>query len=260
MTGKLRLVFHNLPLVEAAVRASFNAPKPLTYSLVNSIARELSPSFPKVDEPKQLEVAPGAGETQFAFGPGCLPGAVYTGQKDGLFVSVQPQVIVARWVKHPSLQNPAYPRFPALRGALWSAVEAFRKGCGDDYPGISVVNMSYVNFVASSDPAGFLKTYFSSEAQLRAMNNARQVRKLEAGWSESNDLDVRFAVEQAAAKGPDGATQGFRLTTAAGLRLGESVDAKSGLETVHDTLQEFFLRLISKEARREWQLQEPVNA
>jgi len=260
MTTKLRLDFGNLPLVEAAVRASFNGPKPLTYSLVNLVANELGPSFPRLEEPKQLEVAPGAGEIPFTIGPGYLSGAVYTGNTDGLSVSVQPQVIVARWVKHPSLQNPAYPRFPALRGALWSAVEAFRKGCGDDYPGISVVNMSYVNFVASSDPAGFLKTYFSPESQLRAMDKARQVRKLEAGWSEGDDLDVRFAVEQAAAKVPDGVTQGFRLTTAAGLRLGESVDAKSGLETVHDTLQDFFLRLISPEARREWELQESVNA
>ncbi len=259
MTTKLRLDFENLPLVEAAVRASFNGPKTLTYSLLNLIARELDPSFPRLEEPKQLDIAPGSGDTQIAFGPGYLPGAVYTGNRDGLSISVQSQVIVSRWVRHPGLQNPNYPRFAALRDALWIAVEAFRKGCGDEYPGIGVVNMSYVNFVASGDPAGFLKTYFSPDSQLRAMDQAHQVRKLEASWSEGDDLDVRFAVEQAAANLPEGVTPGFRLTTAAGLRFGESQDAKTGLEKVHYRLQEFFLKLISKRAKVEWKLKECPN-
>jgi uncharacterized protein (TIGR04255 family) len=262
MARKLRLDFKSLPLIEAAVRASFNGPRALTYTLVYSIAQELGGSFPSLEEPKQLEVAPGTGETPFTIGPGYLSGAVYTGNKHGLSVSVQPQVIVARWTKHPhpGMANPDYPRFPAVRDALWTTVEAFRKGCGDEYPGISVVNMSYVNFVPSGDSAGFLKTYFSSESQLHVMDKAKQVRKLEAGWSEGDDLDVRFAVEQATARMPDGVTAGYRLTTAAGLRLGESVDAKSGLETVHYRLQEFFLELISEQARTEWKLEEPAHA
>lgn len=260
MAAKSRLDFDNLPLVEAAVRVSFNSPKALTYSLVYSVGANLSPAFPAIVEPTQLDVAPGAGETRIEIGPGYLPGALYTGQNSGLSVSVQPQVIVARWVRHPGLKQPEYPRYGALRDALWSAVEAFRKACGDDFPGIGVVNMSYVNFVPVSDSATFLKTYFSAEAQLRAMDRAREVRKLEAAWSEGDDFDVRFAIEQAAAKLPDRVAQGYRLTTAAGLRLGESLDPKSGLEKVHDVLQKFFLVLISAQAKKEWQLREPRNA
>jgi uncharacterized protein (TIGR04255 family) len=260
MTAKLRLDFDNLPLVEAAVRVSFNGPTALTYSLVNSIAAELKPSFPTLAESEQLEIAPGAVGTQVAIGPNYLPGAVYTGHTSGLSVHVQSQVIVARWVRHPGLKQPEYPRYGALRDALWSAVDSFRKACSDEFPGMAVVNMSYVNFVPVSDSAIFLKTYFSAEAQLRAMDRAREVRKLEAAWSEGDDFDVRFAIEQAAAKFPDRVAQGYRLTTAAGLRLGESLDAKSGLETVHDVLQEFFLVLISAQAKKEWQLREPRNA
>ncbi len=260
MTTKFRLDFGNLPLVEAAVRVSFNGPKALTYSLVNLIATELKPSFPTLAESEQLEIAPGAVETQVTIGPNYLPGAVYTGHTSGLSVHVQSQVIVARWVRHPGLKQPEYPRYGALRDALWSAVESFRKACGDEFPGMAVVNMSYVNFVPVSDSAAFLKTYFSAEAQLRAMDRAREVRKLEAAWSEGDDFDVRFAIEQAAAKFPDRVAQGYRLTTAAGLRLGESLDAKSGLEKVHDVLQAFFLVLISAQAKKEWQLREPRNA
>lgn len=259
MTTKVRLDFDNLPLIEAAVRASFDGPKALNYSLVNSIHADLKPSFPTLTESKQLEIAPGAGGVQAEFGPGYLPGAVYTGHESGLSVSVQPQVIVARWSKRPGLIEPEYPRYEALRDSLWNTVEAFRKACGDDYPGITVVNMSYVNFIPLLDPSSVLTAYFSDGAHLRIMRNARQVRKLEAAWSEGDDLDVRFALEQAAAKLPDGVTQGYRLTTAAGLRLGESLDAKSGLEKVHDALQGFFLGLISARAKKEWKLQGPKN-
>ena len=260
MTAKLGLEFGNLPLVEAAVRASFNDPKALSYSLVNSIHADLKPSFPALTESQQLEIAPGAGARSVEIGPGYLPGAVYTGHTGGISVHVQPQVIVARWSKRPGLTDPEYPRYQELCNALWTAVEAFRKGCGEDHPGIAVVNMSYINFVPSSDAAAFLRTYLSKESQLRAMDNAQQVRKLEAAWTEGDDLDVRFAVEQATANLPDGPTSGFRFTTAAGLRLKESVDAKSGLEKVHATLQEFFLKLISEDAKSEWKLREGPNA
>lgn len=259
MAGKLRLKFDNLPLVEAAVRASFNVPKALSYALINSVHAELKSQFPALAESTQIEVAPGSGQFQAEFGPGCIPGAVYTGHPLGVSVHVQPQVVVARWSKRPGLDDPHYPDYERLRDSLWIAVEAFERGCGTDYPGIAVVNMSYVNFIPALDPAAILKTYFSEDAHLRAMDKARQVRKLEAAWSEGDDLDVRFALEQAAAKLPDGITQGYRLTTVAGLRLGGSVDPRIGLERVHDALQEFFNKLISPEAKKEWKLRENQN-
>lgn len=259
MTAKLTLDFENLPLVEAAVRVSFQTAVGLSYSLVYSVYEKLKSSFPLLTESQQFEVVPGAGGTQVDFGPAYLPGAVFTGDKSGLSVHVQPQVIVARWTKRPGVIKSEYPRYQALHDSLWKTIEAFRLACGDRFPGIAVVNMSYVNFIPSLNTATFLKTYFSKESQLGAMKNAVQVRKLEAAWSENDDLDVRFAVEQGAAKLPDGVTSGYRLTTAAGLRLGESVTAKSGLEEVHNALQRFFLELISEQAKREWKLQEAAN-
>ncbi|MCH8149248.1 MAG: hypothetical protein IH987_14905 [Planctomycetes bacterium] len=253
------LEFDNLPLVEAAVRASFNGPSALTYSLINAIATTLKSSFPQLTESKQFEAVPGAGQFQAEIGPAYLPGAVYAGHTSGITLSVQPQVIVARWVKHPSLNEQKYPRFGELRRALWNAVEAFRKASGNEFPGIAVVNMSYVNFIPASDPSAVLKTYFAEKTRLGAMDSARQVRKLEAAWSNDDNLDVRFSLEQATAKLPAGVEQGYRLTTAAGLRMVESVDAKAGLEVVHDTLQTFFLELISQQAKDEWQYREVVN-
>lgn len=259
MSNNQGLEFDSLPLVEAAVRASFNRPSALTYSLINAIAAALKPSFPDLTESQQFEGVPGTGLIPPEIGPSYLPGAVYSGHASDITLGIQSQVIVARWVKHPSLNEQKYPRFGALRRALWSAVEAFRKASGDEYPGIAVVNMSYVNFIPVSDPSAVLKTYFAEKTRLRAMDNARQIRKLEAAWSKDDNLDVRFSLEQATAKLPSGVAQGYRLTTAAGLRLAESVDAQAGLDVVHDTLQTFFLELISQQAKDEWQYREVVN-
>jgi uncharacterized protein (TIGR04255 family) len=260
MAKALKLDFDNLPLVEAAVRASFNGPTALSYRLINSVHSDLSAYFPDLAEAQQLEIAPGAGEARIEFGPGYLPGAVYGGHASGLSVHLQPQVVVARWTKRPANPAAEYPRYPALRDSIWRAVEAFRKGSGDEFPGIAVVNMSYVNFIPRAEPARVIKKYFSTYAQLPAMDNARQIRKLEGAWSESDKLDVRFSLEQAEAKLQDGVTPGYRLTTAAGLRLGEALDAKSGLDKVHESLQEFFLKLISKQAQEEWKLRGIKNA
>lgn len=256
MMTQSALVFDNLPLVEVAVRVGFAGPKALTYSLVNALAQELKPSFPTLEESKQHEAVPGAGTAQIEIGPNYLPGATYVGHKDGLSISLQPQVIVGRWLRHPGLRKPEYPRYPALRDSVWTAVDSLIRASGDEHPGIDVVNMSYVNFIPVSDPSTVLKDYFSGQAHLRAMDEARQVRKLEAAWTEDDELDVRFAIEQATARLGDSVKHGYRLTTAAGLRLKESKDAKSALERVHDALQVFFLSLISKQAKKEWKFQE----
>ncbi|MCH8806692.1 MAG: hypothetical protein IH986_11460 [Planctomycetes bacterium] len=250
--------FGNLPLIEAAVRASFHGSVPLSYDIVNLVADRLKPTFPQLAEPKQIEIAPGAGPSPAEFGPAFLPGAVYSGHVAGLTLSLHPQVIVSRWVKQFG-RGERYPRYPALRDALWSAVEAFREASGDKYPGTAIVNMSYVNFLPSSDAESVLKTYFSDQVQVGAMGSARRVRKLEASWSESDDLDVRFAIEQVTARLADSVTEGYRLTTAAGLRLAESLDAKSALEKIHEVLQEFFLVLINDHAKKEWQLNQVPN-
>lgn len=256
--GKRRLDFGNLPLVEAAVRASLIMPVQLTYAVVNAVGARLQAGFPIVTEPQQFEMAPGIGLSPSEFGPSQLPGAVYAGHKSGLSVGVFPQLVVARWVKQYVPSETQYPRYSSLRDALWTGVDAYRRCVGDGFPIISVVNMSYVNFLSQSDPES-VRAYLSDRAELRAMSEARKIRKLEAAWSKTEDLDVRFALEQVTAKLGGGIKDGYRLTTAAGIRLAESLDAKSALERVHETLQDFFLELISEYARNEWQLKEPES-
>ena len=258
--GFPHLDFANLPLVEVAVRASFQTPISITYKTVDLVHERLRPQFAGKSEPTQIEVAPGFGLSPAEFGPNQLPGVVYADDQRGLLVSVHPQVIVARWVKKLPAGVPDYPHFEALRDALWDTVEALRTATTDESSAVLVVNMSYVNFIEGPDPATVLADYFSLEAQIAVAKEARQVRKFEASWMTRDAVDLRFALEQVTANLGGDRKNGYRLTTAAGTRLSESVDAKTGLEKVHRRLEGFFVELISKRAKTEWGLGDISNA
>lgn len=253
----LRLDFGNLPLVEAAARASFDARLPLRFEVINKVHRRLEAKFPHLSEPGRLEVAPGVSQTVEL---GQMPGVVYTGNSKGLTITAQGQVIVARWLKEVTGQGPEYPRYIELRGALWDAVEAFRDAFDDSAPSIVVVNLSYVNFLGVSDFGSVLQDYFSPVAQLTATSEAEAIHKVEASWRGADSIDLRFKLELVSATLPEQQKlEGYQLTTAAGLRLSEPADPTDKLDEVHGRLQRFFHDLISDRAKREWQLTTPES-
>jgi uncharacterized protein (TIGR04255 family) len=249
------LNFQNLPLLESAVRASFQAPTTLSYDLVLQVHQALRDTFPLLREPRQVEVAPGYGPTPTEFGPGLLPGAVYEGDRSGVVVSLHPQLIVARWVKQFGVHEPPYPRYRALRDALWKGVAAFRRVASEAFPGVAVVNMSYVNFVVPKVAETPVLRFLSEQAQPTLIAGGARTRKLEASWAERDGIDIRFALEEATLAVSQRKTDGYRLTTAAGLRLSETLDASSALDRIHGRLQTFFLDLISPDAKTEWGLE-----
>jgi len=259
MSRTLRLDFGNLPLVEAAARASFGSPIPLTFSVINDVHERLRDEFPDLREPKQFEVAPGI-DSRIPLGPGQISGVVYAGNLKGLLITVQSQVVVARWLKQIVKNAPEYPRFAQLRDVLWRAVEAFRTASGCSELSVATVNMSYVNFLDVDDMGGVLKRYFSDLAHIKATADAKQIHKVEASWRERDDVDLRFHLEKVTAQLADQTMEGYRLTTIAGARLLKADDdAKDRLEYVHSRLQSFFRDLISDHAKAEWQLNELTN-
>ncbi len=254
-TERIRLDFGNLPLIEAAVRASFETPGSLTFRTINAVAASLQGEFPQLAEPTQLEAAPGV-TAKVEFGPGQITGALYTGNRDGLTITVQSHVVVARWLPRVGVAEAEYPRFPALRDALWRAVDAFKAACGQDAPRVHVVNMSYVNFLRIPHSSPVLRRYFSKRIQIEAAADAQQVHKLEASWREADESDFRFSLEQVTARVADESVQGYRLTTAAGRRVQPSDKEQEILERAHERLQSLFHEWLSADARKEWQLQE----
>lgn len=250
----MRLDFSNLPLVEAAVRASFRTPTTLTFPKINALANRLKPDFPVLTEPNRMEVPPGISGTM-QFDVAQIMGAVYTGNPRGLSIAVYPQLVVARWARKVGSESPDYPRFEVLEGALWNAVEGFLESTADDgLSRIGVVNMSYVNFLKGIPSTDLLRSYCTENAHVRATLNAGAIHKVEVSWREEQSLDLRFVVEAATAHEGDETTEGSSLTTVAGVKLDEGADPKKGLKSVHGRLQTFFQALISKQAQSEWGL------
>lgn len=243
------LNFENLPLAEAAVRATLEAPLALSYVLVNGVHQELRSEFPDLQEPEHFERPPGL-PGQYEFGHARLPGALYCGNALGIRIGIQRQVVVARWARHP-LGEGKYPRFAALAAALWRAFDALSKLGAT--PKAAVVNMSYVNLLNLPHSVPVHAQYFAPDARIKLLEHAKQVQKVEASWRADADIDLRFLLEQVklTVGGPD-EVEAFRLTTAGGtLVAGRS--AAECLCVVHDRLQLLFDELISIRAKKEWQ-------
>ncbi|MGH8520290.1 MAG: hypothetical protein ACREU9_02350 [Gammaproteobacteria bacterium] len=255
-TPRVRLEFANLPLVEVAVRATFSQPLELKFAIINRVAERLRPDFPILAEPERFELPPGV-SGQVEFGPGTLVGAIYSGNQHGIIITVQSQVIVARWLKQVQPSAPAYPRYSALRDALWQAFDALTDASNGARPPIVVTNMSYVNFWAMSPSEPVLAKYFSELVHVRAAVNSQALHKLEASWRERDDVDLRFTLEQVTAKMEERDVEGFRLTTAAGQRLAASANPQEKLDFLHDRLQIFFREVLSEHAKTEWALTSP---
>lgn len=179
MSGSLQLDFGNLPLVEAAVRASFASSVDLTFRTINSIHERIREDFPTLDEPSQLEVAPGV-ESNVVLGPGKISGALFANSQRGLTITVQNQVVVARWQKRLLGDPVEYPRYQVLRDALWQGIEALEASCSVESIPVAVVNMSYVNFIIVDEPKNVLRDYFSQSGQLGAVAKASVLHKVEA--------------------------------------------------------------------------------
>lgn len=251
----LPLNFRNLPLVEAAVRASLESPVKLTFRILNAILERLRDEFPDQSELPQLYVPPGIRDSSIELSPHQIPGAVFRGNKDGLSIAVQSQVLVAHWAKRAGPDAPKYPRYRALRDSLWRAVDCLREVCEQPPPRIIVVNMSYVNFIQSSQGPAVLRRYFSGRARLAAADEARKVHKLEASWQEPDGIDLRLCFEHVTAKVETESIEGYRFTTACGQHVSEGESDRDALDEVHERLQGFFADIISDDAKTDWGLE-----
>ena len=259
MAGGLRLDFDNLPLVEAAVRATFREPVKLKFSAISEIHAQLRTSFPQVSEPQGYELAPGVNKEEVKISPGHITGVVFDGHSKGLRSTLQNRLAVVRWRKQFVGDSPTYPRFSTLQSALWQLIDAVKSTYGLKSLPCAVVNVSYVNFLAVIDFSSVLRDYFSSKMQVEATDGAEEVRKLEVSWRE-NGIDLRFRLEKITATLGEDVIDGCQLTTIAGMHIPDTDnDAKAAIDIVHARLQEFFRDAISQRAKDEWQLTEVPN-
>lgn len=252
-----RLEFSQLPLIETAVRFTLAEPAPLTYATVFGIKEQLGEIFTTLEDSNQIEGAPGqAGPPDISIsGPNV---AVFAGNKNGLRLRLQYNLVSVRWQWAVDPESPRYPRYPAMRDLLsrsWSALG--QAGGSKDAPKISVVNMFYINYIPQMDSEDVLVNYIQECARPAILSEAQRVQKLEASWQEVGGIDLRFCLEHATARlrtdGED--VIGYKFTTAAGKKLDAPTgpaDALDALDGCHERMQDFFLQLISKSAKESW--------
>jgi uncharacterized protein (TIGR04255 family) len=246
------LKFDNLPLIEAAVRCTFDPPIPLSFGLVNRLHTEIKGDFKEISEPRQFEVPPGLAHHEIAIGPSTLPGVVYEGNAVGLELSLQERVLVVRWLRKVGDDVPAYPRFPELRRWLWRVRDLLRNAA--QKADTAVVNLAYTNFIEPTKAEAVLTEYFEPEFHVGILQGNQGLHKVELSWRVEEEVDLRFRLESGTVAVSDASkSTGFLLTTVAGTRVGERSD-EACLDLVHDRLQVFFRGAISDKAKREWGL------
>jgi len=246
MATTTSLEFDKLPLVEAAVRFSFDRALEVDFRAAQAVLDKLT-KFDSLDMPSQIEVPPGIEHPMLVAGPNFPNAFSLTGHDEGIRLTLQRQLLAAKWER--THESSEYPRYDLLRESL---SELFKAMPGSIAP-VAVVNIVYVNFIPTKDVgARFIKKFFSEIAQVGLFKDAARVQQFTTAWCASSTIDLRVDLRNAVRNKADGQL----LLTAAGSRIQPEDDPFSRLDEVHDELQRCFRELISDDAKREWGFRE----
>ena len=254
MATATSLEFDKLPLVEAAVRFSFDSALEVDFRAAQAVLDKVT-KFDNLDLPSQIEVPPGIENALLVVGPNVPNAFSLTGHAQGITLTLQRQLLAAKWQRTP--ESAEYPRYDLLRESLSELCKAMPGSIAR----VAVVNIVYVNFIPTKDVgARFIQKYFGEVAQVGLFKDAARVQQFTAAWRASPTIDLRVDLRHAVRNKADGQ----RLLTAGGSRIQPEDDPFSRLDEVHDELQRCFLELISDEAKREWgyretRANEPAN-
>lgn len=243
------LEFTKLPLVEVAIRLTAARPLPLDLASAVQLHLEMKERFPRIEDPLEAEQAPGRA-AMIELQAGRLLGARYRDHAQGFSVGVQPSLVLIRWLQSPG--RATYPRFPAFSDALWFALEKLRAVFRDVR--FDVANMSYTNFVQTNAAtvSEFLDRYFVPSVRPAIMEPSNQFHGLNISWRSAEDIDLRLVIERGQAQLTPVTSEGYKITTVAGIRF-EEVDVPSDpVARLHDRLQILFESILSEAAKKEW--------
>jgi len=244
------LEFAKLPLVEAAIRLTAARPLPLDLASAVQLHLAMKDRFSRIEDPLEVEHAPGR-VGMIELQPGRLLGARYRDHAQGISVGVQPSLVSARWLQSPG-GGASYPRFGSLSDALWFALERLRSVFRDVR--FDVANMSYTNFVKinAATVSEFLERYFVPNVRPAIMEPNNQFHGLNISWRSAEDIDLRLVIERGEAQLTPVRSEGYKITTIAGIRFEEIDVPVEPVTRIHDRLQVLFGSILSESAKREW--------
>lgn len=249
------LEFSNLPLEEVVVRVSFAEPRTIAFEHLVKVWANLQAIFPTVSDLPHFETAPLA---PLSVSATHLPGILL--QNPDLRVTIQENLIAARWNR---IYETAYPRYASLREGLRRTCDELLAVLGDSAPIIRVTNMTYTNLLVpspSEDASAYVRRFLKADL-LPVPTASKKVHDVNVGWSESDDVDLRYTIQMTDVHRPavsqDGAiTDELRraclLTTTAGTFVTNSATYIEDLDRMHNALQMFFKSIVTEHALKEW--------
>ncbi|MCM3881161.1 MAG: hypothetical protein ND807_13715 [Vicinamibacterales bacterium] len=166
-------------------------------------------------------------------------------------MGVQPSLVSVRWIQSPGGGTP-YPRFLSLSGALWFTIEKLQSVFQDVR--FEVANMSYTNFVKTSAAtvSQFLERYFVPIVRPAIIEPENHFHDLNISWRSADDIDLRLIIERGEAHVTPIKSEGYKITTVAGIRFSEIAVPVAPVTKIHDKLQALFDSILSDSAKTEW--------
>lgn len=239
------LHFTDLPLIEVALKRVPRTHIPISLPFVIQLRESLSPRFDRVLDLDALEAPPG-GVAPAVYEAPLTCGCKFVDSSLGIAVSLQPDMLVVRWMES---EGKPYPRYPKLKEAADDVVAGIQKiGLGPFETGL--VNLAYANRVDALVAQGLvqpnpwpLADAWTPEA-LRSQGTAFETQSVFRG---NDEIDRRVLV-QTRVDGPQAAPW-YLLLTVAGKKLSNAEALESAEDEVHQALIKWFPMLLSEDAK-----------
>lgn len=249
-----RLRFAKQPLYEVLVRLAVEELLPMPFTLEHHL-------FGKFQS--QNWRARHRGAPLESFGRACLelePNArafevFRQTEASRLSMIIQPNLLGVRWFGPPLLGSAAYPGFDEMLETTSQFISSIQSAPGTT-AGLSIraVNITYSNYVQSETYAsvGEIGQFIQRSYRPSAAPRTSLLHEFNNCWKEPNGIDYRCILKASSFFNDCG----WELICSAGELLAEPVqDPRSCMSKIHCVLIDRFEALLSKRAKRKWEMQ-----
>jgi uncharacterized protein (TIGR04255 family) len=250
----MSLEFSNLPLAEVVAKVVFAESLRLTFKDCAEVWKKVEEVFDDVGDLTGIETPP---LREVTITPPSICGIRLI--REGVMVALQNDLLAVRWNR--SLGR-VYPRYGALRDALWRVYDALRDTLGTTKTRVTIINMAYANFIFGDENLPRAVRGYLRPGILPAIGEAGDLNEINYSWRIPPATDFRVILNRAVVPFPPlkpeatseqpESRPAFVLTTVSGVLLGENEEPRQALDRIHDGLQDLFLQVASEEALEEW--------
>jgi uncharacterized protein (TIGR04255 family) len=255
-TGSLE--FGDLPLIEVAARIALDKELPdFKLAKLFKLKQALEKEFPIVEETPLFEMAaPPVKPPKLA--PGTLIAVNFIADPPDVRVTVQPNLIKWAWTRTFEKNTNRfldYPRYKRLREELSILAEL----TGNIFCGCALeaksLNMGYTNFISTKGKTAneTSERYLARNINSEIMGSSPTVHEISLNWRTSKGLDRKLHFAAGHSDFGSEQVEGYVLTTNVGGFVASGKDPIALLDEVHLDLQDFFLNIISDQAKKEWE-------